>query len=288
MGVSIYRLTAPLDQIALTRAPLSGRATDFAVLAAPAEKRTRVGTPSPITAAGVTPLGQVTTVSVPDCAKTMAVSESSPSIANGEEAVESVKSATAASGQSVVTRGILTPTREAAAAARVSLPSPLDLANRCGLQRAWSSGRSRSRNKLKGRPVMRYATAALIVLGVGIATVHQSGTALAQATSQGQPPAPAPSAGPAAAPASPVTTVPTLKAKDLEGLDAFGSDGQQVGKVVKVNVLPDGNVKDAEIHSSGFFGFFSTAYIVPADKLSVKGGRAAISMTSEEVKKLTK
>ena len=134
---------------------------------------------------------------------------------------------------------------------------------------------------------MRYATAALIVLGLGIATMHQSGTALAQAATQGQPPGAAPAAAPAA-PASPVTTVPTLKPKDLEGLDAFGSDGQQVGKVVKVNVLPDGNVKDAEIHSSGFFGFFSTAYIVPVDKLSVKGGRAAISMTSEEVKKLTK
>jgi hypothetical protein len=125
---------------------------------------------------------------------------------------------------------------------------------------------------------MRYATAALVVVGLGIATMHQPGTALAQATGT----------APAAAPASPVTTVPTLKAKDLEGLDAFGSDGQQVGKVVKVNVLPDGNVKDAEIHSSGFFGFFSSAYIVPADKLSVNGGRAAISMTSEEVKKLTK
>ncbi len=135
---------------------------------------------------------------------------------------------------------------------------------------------------------MRYATAALIVLGLGIATVHQSGTVLAQATTGGQPSAAPPGAAPAAAPASPVTSVPTLKAKDLEGLDAFGSDGQQVGKVVKVNVLPDGNVKDAEIRSSGFFGFFSSAYTVPADKLSVKGGRAAISMTSDEVKKLTK
>jgi hypothetical protein len=129
---------------------------------------------------------------------------------------------------------------------------------------------------------MRYAAAALIVLGLSIATVHhQSGLALAQATTA------TPGAAPATT-ASPVATVPALKAKDLEGLDAFGSDGQQVGKVVKVNALPDGNAKDAEIHSSGFFGFFSTAYIVPADKLSVKGGRVAISMTSEEVKKLTK
>jgi hypothetical protein len=129
---------------------------------------------------------------------------------------------------------------------------------------------------------MRHITApSMVVLALGIALALPSGTALAQTATQGQPAA-------TAAPANPVTTVPTLKAKDLEGLDAFGSDGQQVGKVVKVNVLPDGQVKNAEIHSSGFFGFFSTAYIVPADKLSVKGGRVAISLTSEEVKKLTK
>ena len=134
---------------------------------------------------------------------------------------------------------------------------------------------------------MRYATAALIVLGLSTASVHQSGTALAQAATETKPPVATPGAAPTA-PGNPVTTVPTLKAKDLEGLDAFGSDGQQVGKVVKVNALPDGNAKNAEIRSSGFFGFFSSAYIVPAEKLSVKGGRVAISMTSEEVKKLTK
>jgi hypothetical protein len=129
---------------------------------------------------------------------------------------------------------------------------------------------------------MRHIAAPLmVILALGIASVSYSETALAQTATEGKPPA-------AALPANPVATVPALKAKDLQGLDAFGSDGQQVGKVVKVNVLPDGNVKDAEIHSSGFFGFFSTAYIVPADKLSVKGGRVAIALSSEEVKKLTK
>ncbi|MFZ1103691.1 MAG: PRC-barrel domain-containing protein [Hyphomicrobiaceae bacterium] len=123
---------------------------------------------------------------------------------------------------------------------------------------------------------MRYITALLtLVLVLGIAAVTHQDTALAQTATEAKTPAP-------------VTTVPALKAKDLEGLDAFGSDGQQVGKVVKVNVLTDGNVKDAQIRSSGFFGFFSSEYVVPADKLSVKGGRVAISMTSEEVKKLTK
>jgi hypothetical protein len=130
---------------------------------------------------------------------------------------------------------------------------------------------------------MRHVTALLtLVIALGIAPVLHGDMVLAQTATE------APAQAPAAAPASPVTTAPALKAKDLEGLDAFGSDGQQVGKVVKANVLSDGNVKDAEIRSSGFFGFFSTAYIVPADKLSVKGGRVAISLTSEEVKKLTK
>lgn len=125
---------------------------------------------------------------------------------------------------------------------------------------------------------MRHITALLMaILVLGIAPVSRSDIALAQTATEAPAPTPAP-----------VTTVPTLKAKDLEGLDAFGSDGQQVGKVVKANVLPDGNVKDAEIRSSGFFGFFSTTYIVPADKLSVKGGRVAISLTSEDVKKLAK
>jgi sporulation protein YlmC with PRC-barrel domain len=80
----------------------------------------------------------------------------------------------------------------------------------------------------------------------------------------------------------------TPTAKDLEGKDAFSSDGQQVGKVTKVEVLADGNVKAVEIQSSGFLGFFSTTYVVPVDKVSVKGGRVDVSMTSDQVKKLTR
>ena len=75
-----------------------------------------------------------------------------------------------------------------------------------------------------------------------------------------------------------------LPAKGLDGLDVFSSDGQQVGKVVKVNVLAEGKVKDVEVHSSGFFGFFSSAYVLPADKLTMKGGRLDVAMTSEQVK----
>jgi hypothetical protein len=90
-------------------------------------------------------------------------------------------------------------------------------------------------------------------------------------------------------PAQVTTTVPaTPSAKDLEGKDAFSSDSQQLGKVTKANAQADGNVKDIEIQSSGFLGFFSKTYVVPVGKAAVKGGRVEVSMTSDQVKQLTK
>ena len=117
---------------------------------------------------------------------------------------------------------------------------------------------------------------AALVLSIGIAV--GSTAASAQST------APTPSPPAASTPPSPVS--PAVVAKDIQGLDVFGSDGQQVGKVAKVNIVPDGNVKDVEVQSSGFLGFFSKTYIVPADKLNKKGGRVELSMTSEQAKQL--
>jgi len=120
-----------------------------------------------------------------------------------------------------------------------------------------------------------------------LAMTAGSSTLLAQTTAPQQPPATAPStttaAPPAAAPAAPVLT-----AKDLEGLDVFGSEGQQLGKVAKVNVQPDGKVRNVEVQSSGFLGFFAKTYLVPAEKLNKKGGRVELSMTSEQAKQLVK
>ena len=80
---------------------------------------------------------------------------------------------------------------------------------------------------------------------------------------------------------------PVLIAKDIQGLDVFGSDGQQVGKIAKVNVT-DGTVKDVEVQSVGFLGFFSKTYLLPAEKLNKKGGRVELSMTSEQAKQFIK
>src|SRR5215468_3653229 len=80
---------------------------------------------------------------------------------------------------------------------------------------------------------------------------------------------------------------PALTAKDIQGLDVFGSDGQQVGKIAKVNVT-DGTVRDVEVQSVGFLGFFSKTYLLPADKLSKKGGRVELSMTSGQARQFIK
>jgi sporulation protein YlmC with PRC-barrel domain len=122
-----------------------------------------------------------------------------------------------------------------------------------------------------------------------------SSPAFAQATpTEPAPSSSSPGTPPAAAaptPAPPVASAPAapmLPAKGLDGMDVFSSDGQQVGKVVKVNVIAEGKVKDVEVHSSGFFGFFSSAYVLPADKLTIKGGRLDVAMTSEQVKQSQK
>ena len=110
---------------------------------------------------------------------------------------------------------------------------------------------------------------------------------LAQSPTAQQPQAVAPT--PAAPAPSPVTTVaPGLTAKDLEGVDVFGSDGQKIGKVAKVNALADGKVTNVEVQSPGILGFFSKTYVVPAEKLSKKDNRVELSMTSDEAKQLAK
>jgi hypothetical protein len=90
-----------------------------------------------------------------------------------------------------------------------------------------------------------------------------------------------------AAPGPAAPTAPVLVAKDIQGLNVFGTDGQQVGKIAKVNVS-DGTVKDVEVQSAGFLGFFAKTYLLPAEKLSKKGGRVEVSMTREQARQFVK
>ena len=95
-----------------------------------------------------------------------------------------------------------------------------------------------------------------------------SGAALAQ----GAPTEPAPITQPLPPPPS---------AKEYEGRDEFTSVGQQLGKVAKANTLSDAKIKDIEVQSAGFLGFFSTTYVVPVGK-NLESGRADLSITSEQ------
>ena len=129
-----------------------------------------------------------------------------------------------------------------------------------------------------------HAFTAVLILSIGI--VAGSTASPAQL-----PPAHTPSPAAEAAPKSASLPAPqptAISANELQDVDVFGSDGQQVGKISKVNVISDGRVKDVEIRSDGWFGFFVKTYVVAADKLNKKGGRIELSMTSEQVKQLSK
>jgi len=125
-----------------------------------------------------------------------------------------------------------------------------------------------------------FLTIPLFCVVVAVAPV----SAPCQTASTSQSAAPSMDAAPSPG-AAPVA--PALTAKDIQGLDVFGSDGQQVGKIAKVNVT-DGAVRNVEVQSVGFLGFFSKTYLLPAEKLNKKGGRVELSMTSEQAKQFVK
>ena len=87
--------------------------------------------------------------------------------------------------------------------------------------------------------------------------------------------------------ASADNTAAPASTKEYEGRDEFTSDGQQLGKVAKTNTLSDANIKDIEVQSAGFLGFYSTTYVVPVGK-NLESGRADLSITSEQAKQLTR
>jgi ABC-type transport system substrate-binding protein len=96
---------------------------------------------------------------------------------------------------------------------------------------------------------LRLTFAAVLIPLLAVSSVLAQSPTAQPPTAQ-QPQAVAPT--PAAAAPSPVTTVaPALTANDLDGVDVFGSDGQKIGKVAKVNALADGKVTNVEVQSPG-------------------------------------
>ena len=128
--------------------------------------------------------------------------------------------------------------------------------------------------------IVPIAIAALIAFGTPGATLAQAPQAPATAGT---------AAAPAAAAAVPIPppAPPALTAKDLDGAEIFASDAKAIGKVKKVN-SSGGKLQNVEVQSGGYWGYFATTYVVPADKLAKKGGRIELSMTSEQAKSLKK
>jgi len=129
----------------------------------------------------------------------------------------------------------------------------------------------------------------LISLAVAVSPLPARSQAASTSEPALPPVAAAPTASPpaASAPVAASPAPPVLVAKEIQDLDVFGSDGRQVGKIAKVNVV-DGTVRDVEVQSGGFLGFFSKTYLLPAGKLSKKGGRVELSMTSGQARQFIK
>jgi len=121
----------------------------------------------------------------------------------------------------------------------------------------------------------------LVVLVSSLSAESQTGSTPQSSASTTVP------ATPAGPPDASSSASHVLAAKDIQGLDVFSSDGRQVGKIAKVNAT-NGTVKDVEVQSAGFLGFFSKTYLLPADKLSKKGGRLDLSLTGEQAKQFIK
>jgi hypothetical protein len=125
---------------------------------------------------------------------------------------------------------------------------------------------------------MRILIAAVMA---GILLVASVAASAQLAWAQGTTTAQSPTTGSVASEATP-------SAKELEGAQAFTSDHQELGKVVRTYTAPDGKVKDVEIASAGYFGFFKKNYLVPIEKVALKAGRVELSITNDQAQSLAK
>jgi hypothetical protein len=87
-----------------------------------------------------------------------------------------------------------------------------------------------------------------------------------------------------ASPAAAGVPVPTFAPSDIQGLDVFGSEGHQIGKVIRTNSA-NGNVNSIDVQSNGLLGYFKKTYEIPVASIKKNGQKIELSMTSEEAAK---
>lgn len=81
-----------------------------------------------------------------------------------------------------------------------------------------------------------------------------------------------------------------ISAKDLSGMDVYGSDGKKIGDVDKVLGDSSNNIKAVTMDVGGFLGIGAREVVLPIDKLQkgTEKNRLQVSMSKDDINNLTK
>lgn len=82
----------------------------------------------------------------------------------------------------------------------------------------------------------------------------------------------------------------SLSAKQLSGMDVYGSDGKKIGDIDKLLADSSNSVQAVTIDVGGFLGMGGREVVIPIDKLQkgTEKDRLLVSMTKAEIEKLEK
>lgn len=81
-----------------------------------------------------------------------------------------------------------------------------------------------------------------------------------------------------------------INAKDLSGMDIYGSDGKKIGDVDKVLGDSSNSIRAVTADVGGFLGIGSREVVIPVEKLQkgTEKNRLQVSLTKDEIQKLDK
>lgn len=81
-----------------------------------------------------------------------------------------------------------------------------------------------------------------------------------------------------------------ISAKELGGMDVYGSDGKKIGDVNKILADNSNEIKAVTLDVGGFLGIGAREVVLPIDKLQkgTEKDRLQVSMTKADIEKLEK
>jgi sporulation protein YlmC with PRC-barrel domain len=77
-----------------------------------------------------------------------------------------------------------------------------------------------------------------------------------------------------------------MAASELEEMDLYGPDGEQVGEVEEVLVDTDGAVVGVAVETEGFLGLGDEDVVMMLNQISIEGDRLTTRLTEEEIEDL--